>query len=65
MAGLTEPESLLNTATEIEHLVRALILIRDNENTRPNDLPVVVHKLAWIAQQVDETTRILRGRELR
>ena len=64
MEVLTAPEGLLNTATEMEELVRALILVRDNENTPPDDLPVVISKLTWIAQHVDETTRILRGREL-
>jgi len=59
------PESLLNTATEIESLVRDLILTRDNENTPPDHLPVAIEKLRWIGVEVDKTTRILRGRELR
>ena len=40
MEGLTAPEALLNTATEMEDLVRALILVRDNENTPLDHLPV-------------------------
>ena len=58
------PESLLNTVTEIENLVHDLIVIRDNENTPLDHLPVAVGRLTWITAEVDRTTRLLRAREL-